>query len=73
MFFFVKVNEKVINVFYPSLKMRVKVFSINMKSDTLKMIFLTVSINIRFIGFKNNNNLVIFLINKFVDKIHKQE
>ena len=29
--FFVKVNPRVINVFYPSLKMRVKVVSVNMK------------------------------------------
>ena len=29
MFFFVKSNQKIINVFYPSLKMRVKVVNIN--------------------------------------------
>lgn len=38
-----------------------------------KKLFLKFSINIRLIGFKNNNNLIIILINKFVDKIHKQE
>ena len=41
-FFFVKVNQKVINVIYPSLKMRVNVISINMKSGILKMVFLAV-------------------------------
>ena len=38
-FFLVKVNQKVINVFYSSLKMRVKVVSVNMKRDTLKIVF----------------------------------
>jgi len=42
MFFFVKGNQKVINVFYPSLKIRVKVFNVNMKSGTLKMVFLAI-------------------------------
>ena len=42
-FFFVKVNEKVINVFYRSLKMKVKMVSVNMKSGTSKMIFLAIS------------------------------
>ena len=41
-FFFVKVNQKVINVFYLSLRMRVKVVSVNMKIGNLKMIFLAI-------------------------------
>ena len=41
-FFFVKVNQMVINVFYPSLKIMVKVVSVNMKSSTLKIVFLTI-------------------------------
>ena len=45
MFFFVKVNQRVINVFYPSFKMRVKVVSINMKTGTLKIAFLAISQN----------------------------
>ena len=36
--FFVKVNQMVINVFYPSLMMRIKVVSVNMKNCTLKMV-----------------------------------
>ena len=44
MFFLVKVNQKVINVFYPLFKMRVKVVSVNMKNGTLKMIFLAISL-----------------------------
>ena len=44
MFFFVKVNRKVINVFYLFLKMKVKVVSVKMKSGILKMVFLTISL-----------------------------
>ena len=46
MFFFVKVNQKVINVFYPSLKMKVKVVSVNIKIGTLKIVFLAISLNL---------------------------
>ena len=46
MFFFVKVNKKVINVFYPLLKIGVKVVSVNMKSDTLKIVLLAISYNL---------------------------
>ena len=53
-FLFVKVNQKVINVFYPSLKMTVKVVSVNMKSGTLKMIFLASSFDL--IVVKHNLN-----------------
>ena len=42
MFFFVEVNQKVINVFYSSLKMKVKVVSVNVKIGILKMIFLAI-------------------------------
>ena len=38
MFFFVKVNQNIINV------MRVKVVNVKMKSGTLKMIFLAISL-----------------------------
>ena len=48
MFFFVIVNSRAINVFYPSLKMRVKLISVNMKNGTLKMIFLTISQDSKF-------------------------
>ena len=43
-FFFVKVNQKVINVFNPSLKMIVKMVNVNMKSGTLKIVFLAISL-----------------------------
>ena len=59
MFFFVKGNQKVINVFYLLLKMRVKVVNVNMKSDTLKMVFLTISLDF----------IVMFDIIKFIGKI----
>ena len=43
MFFFLnKVKERVIKEFYLSLKRKVKGVSLNMKSGTLKMIFLTI-------------------------------
>ena len=42
-FFFVKFNQNVINVFYPLLKMMVKVVSVNMKNGTLKIVFLAIS------------------------------
>ena len=44
MFFFVKDNQKVINLFYPSLKTKVKVVSVNMKIGILKIIFLAISL-----------------------------
>ena len=36
-------NPRVINVFFPSLKVRVKMVSINMKNGTMNMIFLAIS------------------------------
>ena len=60
MFFFLnKVNERVINEFYLSLKMKVKVVSINMKSGTLKMIFLTIS---HFILFRYTKMIFLKLV-----------
>ena len=44
-FFFVKGIQKVINVFYSLLKMRVKTVSVNMKSGNLKIVFLAISQN----------------------------
>ena len=45
MFLFVRVNHKVINVFYLSLKTRIKVISVNMKNSNLKIVFLAISLN----------------------------
>lgn len=35
------------------------------------MILLSLLVIIKFTGFKNKNNLIIFLLNNFVDKNHK--
>ena len=37
------VNPRGISVFYPSLKVRVKVISVDMKSDTINMVFVAIS------------------------------
>ena len=42
--FFVKVNQNVINVFELSSKIMVKVVSVNMKSGTMKIVFLAISL-----------------------------
>jgi len=59
MFFLSKLIKKVIIVFYPSLKLKVKMISVNMKSGTLKMIFLAISLYI-----KTNNLTTIWSIVK---------
>ena len=37
------VNPRIINIFYFSLKMRVKTVNVNMKSGTMNIIFLTIN------------------------------
>ena len=39
-----------INVFYPSLKVRVKVVSINMKSDTINVVFVTIFLKLKLLN-----------------------
>ena len=41
------INSMVVNVFYPSLKVKVKVVNVNMKNDTMNVVFLTITLYIR--------------------------
>ena len=54
MFFFVKVNQKFINIFYTSLNIMVKLVNEKMKSGTLKMIYFTNSL---FLGYINHDTI----------------